>query len=276
MRAGIIFGGLMMVMSNDVFKLVWCPLDACRCHGTIIYTKTYLTLPMKRFDLSFLAKLILFDLGFVVLHLVFSPQYSLFNLDAESNLPTVYQGLKSIGIGVLVLAFGYRFYLTRWERYSIWMTSAFFIGLGADEMAEIHENVPVYVGQMFPEVASFVGIFAQNIGYQGSLWVIYFFPIILGVLILWGVQLSWIALYKKQTITPILIPIVLVLCVPLIEWINTSSGFSPEVYSGWIAFEEFIELVGISLMGAAYLRMYSEMFCNTGKDRFEVKVSDSV
>ena len=215
---------------------------------------------MIKLDKSFLIKLILADIAMILLHILFAPQYSFFNLDLESNFPTVYQGLKLIGIGVLILCFMGRFFLSRWEKYSVMITSAFFIFLGADEMAHVHENSPMYIQQMFPGIANFVETWAQNIGYGGALWVIYFLPIFLFMIGVWSTQLVWFAWYKKQNIMLILAAILLILTVPGIEWINTSSGFSPLVYERWIILEESVELFGISLLGYGYVRLYESVF----------------
>lgn len=208
---------------------------------------------------SFLAKLLIADVGIVLLHILFAPGFGAFDLDVESNIPTVYQGLKLIIIGTIILTKREWSKLPRDLKLSVAFTAGFLIFLGADEMALIHENVPVFTQQMFPWVHASVLSFASAIGYIGSLWVIYALPIIGALIMVWTFQLAWLT-KKKQDIRLILIAIILLVSVPAIEGINTSSGLSPEVYRYWIVIEEMVELIGVTLIATEYLKLHQRLF----------------
>lgn len=213
----------------------------------------------KTFNLSLLGKLLIIDLGVVLLHMLFAPEFSIFDLDMESNVPTVYQGLKLIIIGTIIFTKGEWSKLPKDLKLSIAFTAGFLIFLGADEMALIHENVPVYTQQILPSLHTLIASFATTIGYIGSLWVIYALPIIGMLLIAWTLQLAWLTRKKKQDIRLILIAIILLISVPAIEGINTSSGFSPQVYRYWIVIEEMVELIGVTLIATQYLKIHQTL-----------------
>jgi hypothetical protein len=144
----------------------------------------------KIIKVTLIGKLLVIDLGVTLLHLLFAPEFSAFDLDVESNIPTVYQGLKLVIIGTIILTKGEWSKLPEDLKLSVAFTAGFLIFLGADEMALIHENVPVFTQQMFPWVHAFVLSFARAIGYIGSLWVIYAHPIIGSLIIAWTLQLA--------------------------------------------------------------------------------------
>lgn len=216
-------------------------------------------IPMNKiFNLSLLSKLLIIDLGVVLLHILFAPEFSVFDLDMESNVPTVYQGLKLIIIGTIILGVKEWKNLTRLQKLSVGFTSGFLIFLGADEMALIHENIPVFTQQIIPALHTFIVNLAENIGYTGSVWVIYALPIIGFLCIAWVAQIIWFVKYQQKDIRLLILGIFIIMMVPVIEWINTSSGFSPETYRYWIVLEEMVELIGVTLIATEYLKLHKK------------------
>jgi hypothetical protein len=82
------------------------------------------------------------DALLISLHLIFSKNYSFFNLDMEYNLPSAYSSVKLIIIGILSFLIFFK------TKRKIWLIfSSIFVFLGFDEFFEIHERVGNYLAQ---------------------------------------------------------------------------------------------------------------------------------
>lgn len=217
------------------------------------------TLKNKTILIAFL----ILDLGFVVLHFLL-PNLTLFNLDRESNLPTVYQGLKLLFFGGYILFNSYKFptakSMQKFTKVLIYLLGTLLVYLGIDELAQIHENVPLHIYEINSYFSSEVRDLALEGGYDGSIWVVYYLPFI----ILFALPLLATSLYimfKKNPWLAILgiIGLACLIGVPFIEAWSTGLTLSPEIYNLLMSLEEGFEMVGVSLLGYSswiFFRLY--------------------
>ena len=94
----------------------------------------------------FLLFFLLVDFLVLLLHCLF-PEKTFFNLDVESNLPTIYQGMK-----ILLLSFlAFYLFLSSVDKFkNFWLFFAFvFLFLALDEVGQIHENLPTFFNELF-------------------------------------------------------------------------------------------------------------------------------
>lgn len=92
--------------------------------------------------------LILFAVdGLIILaHLAWGSDYRLFNLGAESNLPTLYQSLKTLAAGVLMIL------VTRKTTGRVWgiFGGLLLIFFGFDDWFQIHETLSGWCTRIIP------------------------------------------------------------------------------------------------------------------------------
>lgn len=205
--------------------------------------------------------LVIFDLLFVILHFYFV-NYSLFNLDKESNLPTVYQGLKllffggSIFFGLFYIGFEKLRKVVPIKDLIIYsLSSLFFIYLGMDEVSMIHERVSNYVYEFNQSFSAVIIQSAVDSGYQGALWIIYYLPII--VFVITPIVFSYIYyVFCKNKLNALMIVLgyFILLGVPIVEIINTRRAYEFVELMNWIAIEEGLEMFGVSILGYGVFR----------------------
>ena len=132
------------------------------------------------------------------------------------------------------------------------------IYLGVDEMSSIHENLPERLNQLFPILESLAVDLANRFSYDGSIWVIYYMPLIILTIPVFIFELIYIFKKIKWKILYILIGIFMLLSVPIVEIINTSSGFTLEIYTLWVALEEALEMLGITIFIGVCFMVYNK------------------
>ncbi len=103
---------------------------------------------MKNFfeknKIAFLLLLLFLDFFVLLLGYVFGDK-AIFNLDIESNLPTIYQGVKIILVSFLTFDI---FLFTKNKSKYFWLfLSVAFLFLGMDEIGQIHENLPTFLNE---------------------------------------------------------------------------------------------------------------------------------
>lgn len=114
-----------------------------------------------------------FDIALLMAHFFWSKQWWFLNLDYERNLPSIYSGVKLFGVAAMAfVVFLLRPKIGRWW----WLIfSLFFIELGVDEIASIHENITYFL----VKVIDFPDIF-RTPTYN---WLLIFSPAIVGAII---------------------------------------------------------------------------------------------
>ena len=86
--------------------------------------------------------LIAFDIFFVILHLAFGERFDLFHLDRERTFVAYYSGAKLVAVAALGVC---GFLLSSGRMRLTWVVFSFlFLGLGFDEISELHENITYY------------------------------------------------------------------------------------------------------------------------------------
>jgi len=176
--------------------------------------------------------LFLVDLLFIVLHLAFGSRLTLLNLEVEKNLPTFYQGLKAVLIGLVIFKI---------PKFKILGLIISYIGL--DEILIIHERTENYFRLLFPKISDKFLCIANLVGYKSVSWVIILFPIFVGLGIYFFRLLTTITVKKKNIIV---VSILFFLFALITEIINSQSGIPVRIYHHLIALEEGCELLGIT------------------------------
>ncbi len=206
--------------------------------------------------------LVLADCLLIGIHFWFGAKLSFFNLDRESNLPTVYQGLKLLTFGYYFLARANQFWRGKpfQANWLFWiLPAAMFIFLGVDELAMIHENIPNFVGEINAEFNQGVIDEAAELGYRSAPWVIYYLPFIVlvafPVFIFEGLVLLRKLHVKKIYIFMFLLGVAQLASVPVLEATNTTWLLSPEDYNYSMALEEGFEMLGVSLIGLVFWKV---------------------
>jgi hypothetical protein len=212
---------------------------------------------IKKYNISPIFIILLVDFAMIAIHILWSQKSTFFNLDYEANLSTVYQGSKILIFSMLIWITVYHSSIKRLTRkFGLIMASTLFF-LGIDELASIHENIDKYIADIFPYIHSYVLKLAEMMDYGGALWVIYYAPIMFIVTIIWMTQLYIILQSQRVSIFTIMfgMGIMLIISVPIVEMINTSSNFIPVIYDRWVILEEGLEMIGVSLLAFGYYKM---------------------
>jgi sensor histidine kinase YesM len=213
-------------------------------------------------NINLIKSLIILDVIILVLHLIFE-RYALFNLDREGNIPTIYQGFKTLSFGFFFL---FNLYFIKYDTLENLLTkktffwifiSAFFIFLGIDELAMVHENLPSYLSEFNPEASQDLEANAINSGYNGATWLLYYLPIFVLIFGFLMFNFRIIKKYLGKISLYYLLALFCIILVPLVEAINTS-GVSPQAYNIWITVEEFLEMIAISILGWVYFKLWQK------------------
>ena len=191
------------------------------------------------------------DILILLLHLIF-PEKSFFNLDMESNLPTIYQGSKLILIACVSLVLLFLEYIKVEDMRKNWFWifwSVMFFFLGVDEIGQIHENVSQYMKEIFKNEATSYEAALLDVGYSSTTWLPYYiFPFILATIIV-AIALKKLYRENNKTVWFLIIGWSIFLAVPVIEYLNTMSGIMfQEGYQALVFIEESLEMFGASFL----------------------------
>lgn len=199
--------------------------------------------------------LILLDLLMILLHFIFGLNYSLFNVDVESNIPTIYQGFKLLSFGYLFIFIVYLIQEKTKAKIIFWLSSAFmFIYLGLDEIGQIHENIPTYIAEISPKLDQRVMEFLKSINYNGSTWVFYYIPVIITIALpIFIFNTYYLFKNFRKALIPYVFGIIFLFYVPIIEINNSNGLLTLDLYNISIIYEEFLEMIGISFIVFSYL-----------------------
>lgn len=98
--------------------------------------------------------LIALDVLFVILHLLFGKELSLFNLDKERTFSSYFDGMRLVIVagfaaGIAMMA------LRRSEKISWLLFALLFVYLGFDDISELHENIAYYLNKLITPLSFF-------------------------------------------------------------------------------------------------------------------------
>jgi len=215
--------------------------------ASMIFLSMLLKKWIQKNKITFLLIIILLDFCILFLGYFFGEK-NLFNLDIESNLPTLYQGLKIILVSFLSFDL---FLLTKEKNKYFWLFLSFaFLFLGLDEVGQIHENIPTFLNEIFfkssiPNPYDYVSQF----GYQSTTWLPYYIPFLLTFFVIVGVFLiRFFKNYWKKAVIFVSGVFLLVLSL-FVEYVNTKPHIMfQQGYNTYVFWEEAFEILGISLI----------------------------
>lgn len=197
--------------------------------------------------LAFLLVFLLLDILILLLHNYF-PEKLFFNLDVESNLPTIYQGLKIF----LLSFFSFTLFLfTKGNLKYFWLffvMSFFFLAL--DEVGQIHENIPTYWNELFvkdgrSDLQSVVGEF----GYESATWLPYYIIPFIGFFIVVVISLMKFLKECRKRAIPLIIGLLFLIVGIVFEYINTKPDIMfKDGYEILMFWEEAFEIFAITFI----------------------------
>ena len=194
---------------------------------------------------------VILDLFFIYLHSWNGWYYSMFNLDIEHNLPTLYQGIKYFVVAGFCwgLTYYYRL-LSDQARGRFWLLLALLVSwLGLDELGMLHEFLlDAYLVELFPAWNTFqrAEIYTRGYALYASRWIITY--VTLGLLLL-PFGLYWANLGRKlygRKLWPLLAAFFVLAVVVGVEYYGTS-GIDGQYYNRVITIEEGLEMLAVSL-----------------------------
>ena len=220
---------------------------------------------IQKNKISFLLIVLLLDFVILLLGYLYWEK-SLFNLDIESNLPTLYQGLKIILVSFISFDL---FFLTKGKNKYFWFFLSFaFLFLGLDEVGQIHENFPNFLNEFFSRSSIQNPYdYVNKFGYQSTTWFPYYIPFILSFFVIVGIFL--IRFFKnnwKRALFFILGVSFFVLSL-YVEYVNTKPHIMfQEGYYTYVFWEEAFEIFGIS-----FVLYFAYLFFRESVEQFKLQ-----
>ena len=203
-----------------------------------------------------------FLLDFVVLGLfLIFPQFDFFNMDYESNFPTMYQGIKLFTVATLAFNILILIKLSgKLTKRKAIVFSGFLLGfmfLAVDELGQIHDNIQKHLDQMLPVLKNLFGI-AQSGGYNSSPWLIYYIPVMIAALIFFIFMIKEI----KNNRLLLFLSFFFFSSVIVLEFISSHSTYFlyHQSYVTLITFEEMSEQLGASFMLLFMLKAFNQQY----------------
>jgi hypothetical protein len=205
-----------------------------------------------------LVLLIAADFLFLILHFLFGPGSDLFHLDREQNLPTYYQGVKLITFGII--GFGYlirKKVQVKQLRYFLIALSAILVFIGIDEIFQLHENTwRLFAGtSTFLDPANLAPFAFEAVGFQSSLWLVYYLPFFF-IGLIWLVY--WLLVFKRTYHTYfkyLITATVFGLMVVIFEVLSSTGWYPPHVYHILVGIEETSEKLAATVLGILVLKI---------------------
>lgn len=215
------------------------------------------TVKKKMEKMLLLVLFLFFDITLLLLSLLF-PNLTVFNLDLESNLPTIYQGLKLILVGSASLMTLIFLYLLGKDLLKNWFWifwSGLFLFLGLDEIGQIHENISVYVKEIFGMGVESYEEVAFEMGYSSTPWLLYYL-----LFFFFATFLISLYLFKEKPKKKgyLIVGWLFFVSVLVVEYINTKEGIMfNDGYAVLMSIEEMLEMIGASfLLYFSFLKLF--------------------
>ena len=191
---------------------------------------------------------ILFDVLMIILHLLLQGK-TFFNLDMESNLPTIYQGVKVVLISSFSFIIITLIYLEKrnLKESIFWMFWALiFLVMAMDEVGQVHENISTYMKEIFGSSAINYESIAMDAGYSSHPWLLYYAIAFVVLTLVIAFVLGTVI--RKGRILLLLGWFVLLLA-PVLEYINTLPNIMfQQDYWTLMVIEESLEMLGATIL----------------------------
>lgn len=183
------------------------------------------------------------DFLILLLHVLFGREQQIFHLDFEQNLPTFYQSLKLLSFGCIFFLLGWSKHVVPNLRAFIIPLSLFMVVLGFDELLQIHENI-YRVFEFFDVLhPSKVVEASMRVGYQSSLWILYYIPFI-AIFVFWsGYWLKYFQSKSKNIAWIMSVSSLSLFTVLMTEILSSTGSYSQETYFWLITLEETAEML---------------------------------
>lgn len=185
----------------------------------------------------------------------------IFNLDVESNIPTLYQGIKIILVSFLSLEI---FLFTKKKSKYFWLfLSVAFLFLGMDEIGQIHENLPTLLNDLFVKSTMQNPYdYLNQYGYKSTTWLPYYIPLIWIFLIVGGIYLVNFLKSNWKRACFFVLGVACLVGGLLVEYLNTKPDIMfQDGYYKLVFWEEVLETIGITfILFFAYIYFKDEVF----------------
>ena len=181
---------------------------------------------------------------------IFFADNGLFNIDFENNLPTFYQGMKLILLSFLSLFVFFRSGSSKgFERYFWLFFFLMFLVLGVDEIFQIHENISLWMKELFGQNAQGYENLVYTSGYASTTWLPYYsIAILLATVIIFVYVLRFLK-SGMAGVWYLVVGWLLLLGVIVVEYINTLPQYMfQEGYYELVVLEESLEMIGVSIL----------------------------
>lgn len=206
---------------------------------------------------------LLTDIIVIILHILFG-HYRVFNLDAEHNLPTLYQGFKLLILATLCFIPIITAYINQKplkRLLSLWIPFyLIFTWLTLDELGQFHENIKQFADELMPQASNTYTNFFTSRGYGSTEWVILYIPLFIIFFAYLIYALKHLKnLYGKKIWIPSIIGVFFYVCVIALEVIGMNQ-IPILSFDKAILLEESFEMVGTSLIGISIFNIaYKEV-----------------
>lgn len=191
------------------------------------------------------------DILIISLHFIFRGKVA-FNLDLESNLPTVYQGSKLILLAclsflILILTFLKKRSIGK-EKFWIFLgLMGFFIGV--DELGQIHENISGYMKEILGISALNYELILAELGYSSAPWLPYYIGFFIIATIIVASSIKKFYQWNSKATWLLIVGWLLFLGVPVMEFVNTLPNIMfQEGYEILSVIEESFEMIGTTFV----------------------------
>lgn len=215
------------------------------------FKKNYLNKVFAKGDwtVTFLFALLVFDFLVAGLHVAFGDWTTYFHLDHEHNFPTVFQSLKLLTVGYIILFSLIQVWqnLSTYKKWLLAPMSGLFIFIGLDELGQLHENTDRFVREMNPDFADGLLYFAESIGYVSSTWMLYYTPFFIAVGIYSLFLMYYVAKKQSHHFPTLLFGGFVISLVLLFEFVSNQGQVDSTLYEEYILWEELAEMVGLSI-----------------------------
>lgn len=203
-----------------------------------------------------------FFLDFVVLGLfLLFPSLDFFNMEYESNFPTMYQGVKlflisALALNILVLA-KLSGDLTKRKIVVFLGFLLGFMFLAVDELGDIHDNIKRYLDQIIPALKNLFGM-VESSGYDSTPWLIYYIPIFIVGIFFFIFMIKEI----KSNRLFLFLFLFFFLSSMILEFIDSRSIYflRDQAFVTLMTIEEMCEQLGASFMLLFMLKNFKQQF----------------
>ena len=202
---------------------------------------------LKKYKQTFL-HLLLADTFILLLHLIFAKHSTLFHLDFEMNVPTIYQSGKLIIFSCFLLHQLVQKHIPKNVLGFFIPLALFMFALGMDELLQIHENIYRIFEWLDIFHPSKIVDASMKMGYRSSLWILYYLPVFFAFFLWLGYWLRFFQTEIKQNFHLLTISAGAIFTVLLAEVLSSTGSYSSHAYFWLTTVEEMAEMLFASSM----------------------------